>query len=153
MLTQELSRQQEILTDITNELTTTDDELTKFGLHLGFTYDMIQQTKTNHPGSVEGAALHLACLWWEDGMTTEEVKVPILLEAVRAIGEVRLVTWVHEKLRGRINRVDGAFAIGMGGIERLEGASVMVVDEAEERNEAIVPVRERLVGSEFSTYL
>ena len=153
MLTQELSRQQEMLADITNELITTDDKLTKFGLHLGFTYDMIQQTKTNHPGSVEGAALHLACLWWEDGMTTEEEKVPISLEAVRAIGKVRLVTWVEEKLKGGINRVDGAFAIGMGGIERLEGASVMVVDEAEERNEAIVPVRERLFGSEFSTYL
>ena len=114
---------------------------------------MIKQTKTNHPGSVEGAALHLACLWWEDGMTTEEQKVPILLEAVRAIGKVRLMTWVEEKLKGGINRVDGAFTIEMGRIECLEGASVMVVDEAEERREAIVPVRERFVGSEFSTYL
>ena len=31
--------------------------------------------------------------------------------------------------RGGINRVDGTCAIGMGEIERVEGASVMVVDE------------------------
>ena len=74
-------------------------------------------------------------------MTTEEEKAPIVLETVRAIGKVRLVTWVHEKLRGGINRIDGTCTIGMGGIERLEGASVMLVDEAEERNEVIVPVR------------
>ena len=117
MLTKELSRQHEILADITNELITTDDELTRFGIQLGFTYDMIQQTRTNHLRSVEGAALHLACLWWEHGMTTRHEKVPTLLEAVRAIGKIRLVGWVEEKL-------EGAFVNMVEGREQAEGTSV-----------------------------
>ena len=242
MLTQELSRQQEILAEITRELITADDELMRFGLHLNFTYDMIQQTRTNHPQSVEGAALHLACLWWEDGMTTRDEKVPTLLEAVRAIGKFRQVGWVEKKLirgievasvnvvggidqveiegttvnvvggieqqegatvnvAGGIDQVeiDGATVNVVGGLEQqegatvnvadgidqveiegvtvdvagridqgeiegasvnvvgridqgeIEGASVMVVDETEERHQAIVPVRERFVGSENPT--
>ena len=169
-----------------------------FGLQLGFTYGAIQQTRTNHSQSVEGAALQLACLWWEDGMTTEEEKVADLLEAVRAIGKVRLVGWVDEKLKrgigetsvnvvgdrnqiegvaegieqvqgasvniaggrdqvegasvnvaGGRDQVEGAFVNVAGGRDQveIEGASVMVVDETEERHQAIVPVRERFVGS------
>ena len=134
MLTKELSRQQEILAEITRELITADDELMRFGLHLNFTYDMIQQTRTNHPQSVEGAALHLACLWWEDGMTTRDEKVPTLLEAVRAIGKVRQVGWVEKKLMRGIE--DASLNVEGGEIDqaRIEGASVNVaggIDQVE----------------------
>ena len=182
VLTQELSRQQGILAEITREIITTGDELTRFGIHLGFTYDMIQQTRTNHPGSVEGAALHLACLWWEDGIPTREEKVPTLLEAVRSIGKIRLVSWVEKQLMRVIEgvsvnvagvidqgEIEGATVNVADGIDQaeiegvtvdvagridqgeIEGASVMVVDETEERHQAIVPVRERFVGSENPT--
>ena len=33
------------------------------------------------------------------------------------------------------------------GIDQVEGASVMMVDETGERNDAVTPVRERFVGS------
>ena len=239
-MTKELNRQQQILAEITKELIISEEDLMGFGLHLGFTYWAIQQTRTNHSQSVEGAALHLACLWWENRLITEEEKVADLLEAVRAIGKVRLVGWVDEKLkrgieeasvnvvgdrnqiegmsegieqvqgasmniaggrdqvegasvnvaRGR-DQVEGASVNAAGGRDQVEGASVnvaggrdqvegasmnvaggrdqvegasvnvaggrdqgetegasvMVVDEIEERHQAIVPVRERFMGS------
>ena len=148
MLTKELSRKQQILAEITKELIINEEDLVGFGLQLDFTYGMIQQTRTNHSRSVEGAALHLACLWWEDEMFTEEEKVAILLEAVRAIGKIRLVGWVEEKLEGaflnmvegieevegdavnvaggRDDQVEGGYVNVVGGIDQAEGSSVNV---------------------------
>ena len=70
-------------------------------------------------------------------MTTTEEKVPTLLEAVRAIGKIRLVGWVEEKLKrgikgftvdiaGGRDQVEGTFLNAVGGIEEVEGAAVNV---------------------------
>ena len=90
---------------------------------------MIQQARTNHPRSVEGAALHLACLWWVAGMTTREEKNPILLDAVRAIGKIRFVNWVEDMLRGGIDCGDSTSAV-VGGTEHPQSSS-MVEDGTE----------------------
>ena len=159
-LTKDLSRQQQILEEITKELVIFEEDLTGFGLHLGFTHEMIQQTRTNHPGSVEGAALHLTCLWWSDGMATREEKVPTFLEAVRAIGRIRQVGWVEEKLKrgiegstvdvvGGIDQVEGDSVNVVGGIDQEEGTSVNVVggtDQEEGTSVNVVGGRDQIEG-------
>ena len=151
VLTKELSRQQQILAEITKELIINEEDLVGFGLQLDFTYGMIQQTRTNHSCSVEGAALHLACLWWEDEMFTEEEKVAILLEAVRAIGKIRLVGWVEEKIEGSIlnmvegiDHVEGASVDVGGGRTQVEGAAVNVVGGRHQVEGAAVNVAEEI---------
>ena len=61
MLGSEAKKEQSILKRVTQVLISTDGDLMEFGLHLGFTYEMIVQRRTNNPRNVEGAAMDLAC--------------------------------------------------------------------------------------------
>ena len=91
---QEMNRDQVMLKSVTEELITTHDDLVTFGLHLGFTCDKIAQMRTNHPCSVEGAALHLACLWWNQGKTPSVNKAKVLLQSVDALKK----PWLKSRL-------------------------------------------------------
>ena len=61
MLDSETNKTHIMLRKVTRILVSTDDDLMDFGLHLGFTYEMIIQKRTNNPHSVEGAAMDMAC--------------------------------------------------------------------------------------------
>ena len=78
----ELNRDHVMLKSVTEELITSHDDLVTFGLHLGFTCDKIEQMRTNHPCSVEGAALHLAYLWWNQEKASSVNKAKVLLQSV-----------------------------------------------------------------------
>ena len=78
MLRGKLNKEQSVLKKFTDQLITSDDDLVTFGLHLGYTFETVKQTKTNHPKSVEGAALDLVCLWWDhDNSSRRKVNVLI----------------------------------------------------------------------------
>ena len=74
-----------MLKSFTEELITSHDDLLTFALHLGFTYAMVQQARTNHPHSVERSALHLACMWWNQEKGPAVYKVKLLLQSVDAL--------------------------------------------------------------------
>ena len=154
----ELNRQQQILAEITKELIISEEDLMGFGLNLGFMYGRILQTRTNHPRCVEGAALHLACMWWEGGMTTGDEKVAVLLEAVERIGKNRLATWVEEKLKkgiedvaGGIDEKEGPTVNMLGGIDGEEGVNVNVSGWIDGEEGATVNVSGGIDGEEGAT--
>ena len=78
-------------------------------------------------------------------MNTRDEKVPTLLEVVKAIGKIRLVSWVEEKLKremgystvnmvGERHHVEGASVNVVGMIDQEEGASMNImggIDEEE----------------------
>ena len=66
---------------------------------------MVTQARTNHPHSVEGAALHLACQWWESDTDTYSQKAQVILQTVRSLGKHSLEGRVNEMLFGNEDRV------------------------------------------------
>ena len=79
MLGSEANKEQSILKRVTQVLISTDDDLMEFGLHLGFTYEMVVQRRTNNTRNVESAAMDLACHWWSYSTDTVVQKKKQLL--------------------------------------------------------------------------
>ena len=70
---------------------------------MDFHYEAITQARTNHPDSVEGAALGLVCRWWDQEPETIQNKTADIIKVVKEMGKDRLVSWIEEKLLGRID--------------------------------------------------
>ena len=98
VMRQKLNKEQSALKKFTDELITSHDDLVTFGLHLGFTCETIKQTRTNHPHSVEGAALYLVCRWWDQNPATKEQKAEILIESLQTLRKTAMVPWARKTL-------------------------------------------------------
>ena len=106
-----LNREQQTLHEITNEVITSREDLDTLGMELHFTYGAVEQAVTNHPNSVEGAALNLVCRWWDKEPETTQKKTDILVGAVKKMGKDRFATWIYEKLVGSMeDEVQGTAA-------------------------------------------
>lgn len=86
------------LRDMTKMLITDDIKLIDFGLQLGCTFNEIKQKITNHPRSIEAAAMAVAAEWWDSSKKTFSQKVQIVLAAVEGIGEGAKVPVVKDIL-------------------------------------------------------
>ena len=95
-----------LLRRITKRLTSTQEELLDFGLHLGFVRDDIVQMLTNNPGSVESAGCGLACEWWKVGNESPAKRFEILCESAEAIGKHHLKETVREMIRDKLAQCD-----------------------------------------------
>ena len=94
----ETNREQLLLKRVTQMLISTDDDLMEFGLYPGFTYDMVVQKRTNNPGSIEGAAMDLACHWWKYSNDSFTEKKRQLLLFCLEIKKAHLVSNIAEIL-------------------------------------------------------
>ena len=94
----ETNIRQQMLRNVTRKLISTVDDLMDFGLHLGFTYEMIIHKRTNHPGSVEGAAMDLACHWWDHSTETVDWKKRKLCMLCKELKKEHLRAGLHEVL-------------------------------------------------------
>ena len=97
MLGGETNKTQMMLMKVTTILISTDDDLMNFGLQLGFTYEMVIQKRSNHPRSVEGAAMALACHWWDRCTKTVDWRKRELSSSC--------TTLKKEHLRGKVDEV------------------------------------------------
>ena len=70
-----------------------------FGLHLGFTYEMVIQKRTNNPRSVEGAAMALACHWWDHCTDAVDRKKRKLYKSCKELNKEHLRAEVDEVLK------------------------------------------------------
>ncbi len=75
----EAHRDQRMLQRVTRELVTCYQDLDSFGLHLGLPYKEIDRARNNNPNNIEGAALRLACIWWDQSEESREEKLKVLL--------------------------------------------------------------------------
>ena len=99
VLRSKLNKEQLVLKKFTDQLITCDDDLVSFGLHLGFTCETIRQTRTNHPRSVEGAALDLVCHWWDQNTDPKQRKAEILIESLECLRKTVMVPWARKILQ------------------------------------------------------
>ena len=99
MLGGETNKTQIMLRKVTSILISTDDDLMNFGLHLGFTYEMVIQRRSNHPRSVEGAAMALACHWWDRCTKTVDGRKRELYSSCTALKKEHLRSKVDEVLK------------------------------------------------------
>ena len=109
MLGSKANKEQSILKRVTQVLISTDDDC--LGLHLGFTYEMVVQRRTNNPRNVEGAAMDLACHWWSYSTDTVVQKKKQLLLFCQENNKAHLLGKIEELLQtlgARIESVDRA---------------------------------------------
>ncbi len=78
-----ISTHQRMLQQVTQELVTCPQDLDSFGVHLGFSHSVIDRARNNNPNNIEGAALRLACIWWDEVEGSrkhkEDVSIPRIL--------------------------------------------------------------------------
>ena len=94
----DLNQEQIRLRDVTREAVCSETELFDLGLHLGYTIEQIKQKRTNHPYSMENAALDMTCEWWDSDQQSDIKKIEVLKGAVTRIGKVQLGSRVKSML-------------------------------------------------------
>ena len=86
------------LRSVTKLTICSDTEFYDFGLHLGYTFSQMKQKRTNHPHSIENAALEAVTEWWDSCIEPHSEKVKIIANCVEKIGKANLASSVKEKL-------------------------------------------------------
>ena len=84
---------------VIKELISTNEDLMDFGLHLGFTYEMIIQKRGNNFRRVADVAMDLAHHWWVHCTETVDRKIRILYLSCKALKKEHLRATVDEVLK------------------------------------------------------
>ena len=95
---QEDNKEQVMLRKVTEMLVSSHDNLFDFGLHLGFTYEQIEQRRTNCPFSVQIAALGLACQYWDRRPETVLEKQRKILSCCKELKKLHLKAKIKDIL-------------------------------------------------------
>ena len=91
-----------MLSSITREIITNDDDLMDFGLELGCPLSLIQQKRTDYARNIEMASFMLAVEWWFSCTGSRANKYKSLLKTVRFMGKRH--TDVAVRLESVLNR-------------------------------------------------